>query len=80
MFSSKVGELDAWPCGFTGYAYVRILHKASPPSMMPMEFPEPELFHLVQNNSPIHKSSVVKAWFRQHPEITLCHIHPHRQI
>lgn len=27
----------------------------------------------VQDNRPIHKSSVAKAWFQQHPEIMLCH-------
>lgn len=35
--------------------------------------PEPKPFYLVQDNSSIHTSSVVKAWFCQHPEIKLCH-------
>ncbi|XP_069978570.1 protein psiQ-like [Penaeus vannamei] len=35
--------------------------------------PEPKPFYLAQDNSSIHTSSVVKAWFCQHPEIKLCH-------
>lgn len=58
---------------FTGYAKVEILDEVFLPSARVVVFPELEPFYLVQDNSPIHTSSVLKGWFRQHSEMTLCH-------
>lgn len=65
---------------YAGFANVEILDKGILPSGKGKAFPKPELFYLIQDNSPINTSSVEQAWFRQHPEITLRHAHPNRQI
>ena len=69
MCSSGVGELtDVGPGRFTGARYVDILEVLLP-TVRAMAFPDQDPFYLVQDNSPIHTSRVVKNWFREHPEI-----------
>lgn len=62
---------------FTGSAYVEIPDEVFLPSARAMCSPSGAIS---QDNSPIHTSSVVRAWFRRHPEISLCHTHPNCQI
>ena len=39
------------------------------PTVREMAIPAPDPIYLVQDNSPVHTSRVVDAWFREHPEI-----------
>lgn len=72
MHSSGVGELaDVGPGRFTGDKYIEILEEVLLPSVTALLFPEPTAFYLVQDNSPIHTCRAVKAWFQEHPQITL---------
>lgn len=49
------------PGRFTGYPKVEILDEVFLPSARVVVFPELEPFYLVQDNSPIHTSSVLKG-------------------
>ena len=67
-----VGELvDVGPGQLTGPSYVQILEEVLLPSVGAMLFPEPEPFYLIQDNSPVHTSRVVKEWFARHTRITV---------
>lgn len=72
MHAAGVGELtDVGQGRFTGNKYVELLEEVLLPSVRAMLFPELTPFYLVQDNSPVHSSNVVKSWFQDHPEITL---------
>ena len=72
IHSSGVGELaDTGPGRLTGARYVEILDDILLESVRILLFPEGVPFYLVQDNSPIHTSRVVRDWFQRHPEITL---------
>ena len=72
IHASGVGELaDTGPGRFTGDGYVELLEDVMLPTVRAMLFPDQTPFHLVQDNSPIHTSRVVRTWFQEHPEITL---------
>lgn len=76
IHAGGVGELvDIGPGQFTEKRYVEILEEVLLPSAKAMLFPGSTPFHLVQDNSPIHTAKVVKAWFKEHPEITVL-VHP----
>lgn len=72
IHASGVGELaDVGPGRFTGEKYVELLDEVLLPTVRTLLFPNTTPFYLVQDNSPIHTSRVVKDWFREHPHITL---------
>lgn len=72
IHSSGVGELtDVGPGRFTGTKYVEILEEVLLPSVQQLLYPDDTPFFLIQDNSPIHTSNVVKNWFRNHSYITL---------
>lgn len=72
IHASGVGELaDIGPGRFTGEKYVEVLEEILLPTVRVLLFPDQTTFHLVQDNSPIHTSRVVKTWFQEHPQITL---------
>ncbi|KAK3888513.1 hypothetical protein Pcinc_007428 [Petrolisthes cinctipes] len=67
-----VSELtDVGEGRFTCEKYVEILDEVLLPSVRALLFPYTLPFTLVQDNSPIHTSRIVKLWFHNHPEITV---------
>ncbi|KAK3888414.1 hypothetical protein Pcinc_007542 [Petrolisthes cinctipes] len=67
-----VGELtDVGEGRFTGEKCVEILDEVLLPSVRALLFPDTMPFTLVQDNSPIHTSRIVKLYFHNHPEITV---------
>ena len=50
---------------------MEILEEVLLPSVQTLLYPDNMPFHLLQDNSPIHTSNVVKEWFHDHPFITL---------
>lgn len=76
--TAAVGDLMGVRLGrFTGSAYVEIPDEVFLSSARAMCSPSGAIF---QDSSPIHTSSVQRAWFRRHPEISLCHTYPNCQI
>ncbi|KAG7168766.1 Transposable element Tcb2 transposase-like 11 [Homarus americanus] len=74
---SPLADVD--PGWFTGHKYRQVLEGVLLPPVEALFFPEGEPFYLVQDNSPIHTSRVVKEWFGLHPYITLLP-HPPRSL
>ena len=66
------GELIEIPPRMDGPAYVNILENVFLPSARAL-FPAKEVpvIRLVQDNSAVHTSFIVRQWFAQHPEIHL---------
>ena len=72
IHAGGVGELaDVGPDRWTGEKYVEVLEDITLPSVRAMLYPEPEPFYLLHDNNPIHTCRAVKAWFEQHPGITV---------
>ncbi|KAG7158494.1 Zinc finger protein 341-like [Homarus americanus] len=72
IHSSSVGELaDVGPDQFTGRKYDKILEEVLFPSVKCLIYPEGTPFYLLQDNSPIHTSNLVKSWFQNHPHVRL---------
>lgn len=80
MHTRVVQELDAGLGRFTVMPMWKSLYEMFLPLVRTMVFPDLEPYYLVQGSSPSHMNIVVKPWFRQHPEISLSHIHPNHQI
>lgn len=69
MWAYGPGELVVLEGRFTSVDYIQVLEEVLIPTVRAMAIPHPQPIIMVHDNSSVHASNIVKAWFEQHPAI-----------